>query len=197
MIRSFVAIDLPDTVKDALLELGQQLRQQAPDRSVRWSRVSGIHLTLKFLGDVSEDDLPGIKAVLGQVAQRHTPFTCTVEGVGCFPNAKSPRVVWVGVREDAGRLVALQRDVEKNLVPLGFKAEKRAYHPHLTLGRTGRHVRSADQRRLGEVIAASDVGELAQVGVESFRLMRSDLHPDGAVYTALETFSLSAAQGQD
>jgi 2'-5' RNA ligase len=197
MIRSFAAIDLPDTARDALLELGEQLRHEAPDRSVRWSRVSGIHLTLKFLGDVSEDDLPGIKAVLGQAAQRQAPFTCTLEGVGCFPNTRSPRVVWVGVREDSGRLLALQRDVEKGLAPLGFKPEKRAYHPHLTLGRTARHVRSADQRRLGEVIAASDVGELAQIRVESFRLMRSDLRPDGAVYTALETFSLSAAQRQD
>jgi 2'-5' RNA ligase len=193
MIRSFVAIDLPDTAKDALLELGQQLRHKAPDRSVRWSRVSGIHLTLKFLGDVSEDSLPGIKAVLGRVAQHHAPFRCTIEGVGCFPNTRSPRVVWAGVREESGRLLALQRDVENDLTPLGFKPEKRPYHPHLTLGRTARHVRSADQRTLGDVIAGSDVGELAQLQVESFLLMRSDLRPDGAVYTPLGTFPLSAA----
>jgi 2'-5' RNA ligase len=91
-------------------------------------------------------------------------------------------------------LAALQRDVEQSLVPLGFQAEKRAFHPHLTLGRTRRYVSRQEQRRLGEVIASTEVGELARIQVGSFRLMRSDLRPDGAVYTSLAAFSLGPEQ---
>jgi 2'-5' RNA ligase len=190
MIRSFIAINLPDVTKDALTKVGQRLRRRAPYDSVRWSKVSGIHLTLKFLGDVAPSDLPAIKSVLAEVATRHTRFRFTIGGVGCFPNVRRPRVVWVGVEEETGALAALQRDVEQSLVPLGFEPEKRAFHPHLTLGRTQRNVRSADLRRLGELIATAGVGELGQVHVSAFHLMRSDLRPQGAIYTALASFAL-------
>ena len=190
MIRSFIAINLPEATKDALTKVGQRLRRRAPYDSVRWSKVSGIHLTLKFLGDVAPSDLPEIKSVLAEVGTRHTQFRFTVGGVGCFPNVRRPRVVWVGVEEETGALDALQRDVEQNLVPLGFEPEKRAFHPHLTLGRTRRNVRSADLRRLGELIATAGVGELGQVHVDAFHLMRSDLRPRGAIYTALASFAL-------
>jgi 2'-5' RNA ligase len=156
--------------------------------------VEGIHLTLKFLGNVAESDLPAIKAALAQIGQQHAPFAFTVGGLGCFPNVRRPRVVWVGIQEQTGTLAGLQRDVEKGLVPLGFEAEKRAFHPHLTLGRTKRGLRSADQRRLGEILAGVEVGELDRINVESFHLMRSDLRPSGAVYTALATFDLSRAE---
>jgi 2'-5' RNA ligase len=194
MIRSFIAIELPDPAKDALRGVGERLRHKVPYDSVRWTRVSGIHLTLKFLGDVAEADLPKIKAALTDVGQRHGPFRFTIGGVGCFPDVKRPRVVWVGVEEETGRLAALQRDVERSLAPLGFKPEQRAFHPHLTLGRTKRNVGSRDQGRLGEVIATAGVGELSQVQVTSLVLMRSDLRPDGAVYTPLGYFDLSLKQ---
>ena len=191
MIRSFIAIDLPDSVQEMLTKVGQRLRDQVPHNSVRWIRVAGIHLTLQFLGDVAQADLPQIEAALTLVGQRHAPFTFTVGGVGCFPNAKRPRVVWVGVQEETGVLKALQRDVTESLVPLGFRPEKRAFHPHLTLGRTPRNVRSADRRQLGDIIANAEVGELGCVRVESFRLMRSDLQPSGAIYTPLAVFDLA------
>jgi 2'-5' RNA ligase len=197
MIRSFVAIDVPDQIKDELREVRERLRRDAPERSVRWSRISGIHLTLKFLGDISQADLPNIKTTLDGVAQTQEPFTISVRGVGCFPNANRPRVVWVGVGDDTRHLASLQRAIEQSLVPLGFEAEKRAFHPHLTLGRAHRRARRADQRRLGEIITSADVGELGLVDVEIFRLMRSDLQPDGAVYTALKTFPLNKAQDLD
>jgi 2'-5' RNA ligase len=108
---------------------------------------------------------------------------------------KRPRVVWVGVREETGALQALQRDVVKSMVPLGFEPERRAFHPHLTLGRTRRNVSSASQRELGESLAGVEVGELAQVQVASFRLMRSDLRPGGAIYTPLAVLDLGAGPG--
>jgi 2'-5' RNA ligase len=191
MIRSFIALDLPASAKKALEEISQRLRDQVSHSSVRWSRVSGLHLTLQFLGNVDGTELPPIKAALTEVGQRYAPFTFAVAGLGCFPNPKNPRVVWVGVQEETGVLRALQRDVEKSLIPLGFKPERRAFHPHLTLGRVRRDARPSDQRQLGEIIARTEVGELDQVRVRWFRLMRSDLQPDGAVYTPLAVFNLT------
>jgi 2'-5' RNA ligase len=195
MIRCFVAIDLPDSTKNALRQVGERLRGRAPHHSVRWVRVEGVHLTLKFLGDVAETDLPEIKAALARVARQHGPFAFTVGGVGCFPNVRRPRVVWVGVKEETGSLAAVQRDVEKGLIPLGFEPEKRAFHPHLTLGRTRRGLRSGDQRRLGEIVTAAGVGELDSIQVDSYKLIRSDLRPSGAVYTPLAAFELRPEQG--
>ena len=190
MIRSFVAIDLPGDIKDALEEVAAEQRVLVPDRSVRWSRVAGIHLTLKFLGEVAEADLAAIKGVLARICAEHTPFSFTVSGLGCFPNRRRPRVLWVGVNEDTGKLASLQRDVEGHLEPLGFERERRAFHPHLTLGRTRRGVSSYDQACIGESIASSDVKPLGDVYVERIHLMRSDLRPDGAVYTSLQSFAL-------
>jgi 2'-5' RNA ligase len=194
MVRCFIAIDLSASVKEVLRELGHKLRNQIPRDSVRWGRVSGIHLTLQFLGDVAESDLSQIEAVLVQVSQRHVPFTFTVGDLGCFPNLKKPRVVWVGVQEETGALTALQKDVVQSLVPLGFEPERRAFRPHLTLGRARRDILRADQRRLGEVIAAAGIGELGRVDVGSFLLMRSDLRPDGAVYSRLAKLDLGLEQ---
>jgi RNA 2',3'-cyclic 3'-phosphodiesterase len=190
MIRSFVAIDLPERTQAALQAVIERLQAETPRGSVRWSRVSGIHLTLQFLGDVAEGKLDKIITALTEVAVRHRPFTVSVQGTGCFPNMRGPRVVWAGVAEESGALAALQRDVEQALIPLGFKPEDRAYHPHLTLGRAGRSADASDQRRLGEVVATTDVGELDRVKVAAFKLMRSDLRPDGAVYTPLAEFPL-------
>jgi 2'-5' RNA ligase len=190
MVRSFVAINLPNDVKEALQRVAEEQRAIMPERSIRWSRVSGIHLTLKFLGDVAESDLPAIKAALAGCCVDHVPFFFSVGGMGCFPNVKRPRVLWVGVTEETGRLTALQRDVEQHLEGLGFAREKRAFHPHLTLGRTRQGLRSSELTRIGEAVASSEVGELGKVHVDKIHLMRSDLRPDGAVYTSLQRVSL-------
>jgi 2'-5' RNA ligase len=190
MVRSFVAINLPDDVREALQRVAEEQRASMPERGIRWSRVSGIHLTLKFLGDVAESDLPAIKAALVQCCVDHVPFSFTVGGMGCFPNVKRPRVLWVGVTDETGKLVTLQRDVDRHLEGLGFAREKRAFHPHLTLGRTRRGLRSSELTRIGEAVASSEIGELGVVRVDEIHLMRSDLRPDGAVYTSLQRVNL-------
>jgi 2'-5' RNA ligase len=192
MIRSFVAIDLPDSTKERLQEVCDRLKVDVPEGTVRWSRIAGLHLTLKFLGNVAEADVPKIRAALNEVAHHHQPFNVSVESLGCFPNTKRPRVIWVGVEEHSGALANLQRDAERALVPLGFEPERRGFHPHLTLGRTRRNARFEDQRRLGEVVDATAVGKLDDIWVTSIKLMRSDLKPGGAVYTPLGILNLKS-----
>ena len=184
-IRSFVAIDLPDRVRSALAELQEDLKDQAPPKAVRWTRPTSIHLTLQFLGDVAPGAVEAIADALRGVCADHAPFTFELKNLGVFPNPNRPRVVWVGVDEPSGALVALQKGVTQALVPLGFEPEKRAYTPHLTIGRAARHAGRHELAQVGDLITRSQVGTVGQVHVEHITLMKSDLQPGGAVYTPL------------
>lgn len=182
-VRTFIAIELEDHILRQLGDLQDRLKQDIPPKLVRWVRPEGIHLTLKFLGEVPAPEIEAIAEALQGACAPHPALTCTVGGLGCFPNARRPRVVWVGVEEPDGTLVSLARAVERTMEPLGFPAERRAFHPHLTLGRVkGRDPAALDA--LGGYIsrAAVSVGEMEARAVH---LMRSELLPGGAVYSAL------------
>ncbi len=175
----------------ALGDVQQRLERQVPPRSVRWVRAGGIHLTLKFLGDTPTDKLPEITEALSAVARHAPSCTFTVGGLGCFPNPRRPRVVWVGVQEPTGRLAALQDAIEEAMVPFGYRPEGRGFTPHLTLGRIHRRASRQDAARVGEVITATEIGTLAQVPAIHFDLIKSVLKPTGAEYTTLATFPLT------
>ena len=189
-IRTFIAIELDESIKVSLTKLQERLKGQVPQGSVRWVRSEGIHLTLKFLGDVSADQIGEITRALQRSCQGFAPFSFSCGGLGCFPDLKRPRVVWVGIQEETGTLAQLQKAIEENVSPLGYPPEKRKFSPHLTLGRVQRRVSSGDLRRLGELVGASEIGTLSQMQVKSVNLMRSDLRPSGAVYTRLAEVEL-------
>jgi len=189
-IRTFIAIELDESIKDSLTKLQERLKGEAPRGSVRWVRSEGIHLTLKFLGDVPANQIGEIIRALERSCQGFAPFSLSCGGLGCFPNLKRPRVVWVGIQEETGTLAQLQKAIEENVAPLGYPTEKRKFSPHLTLGRVQRRVSSGDQRRLGELVEVSEIGTLSQMQVKSVNLMRSDLRPSGAVYTRLAEVEL-------
>jgi len=184
-IRTFIAIKLDETINAALADLQRQLKAKAPQGSVRWVRPEGIHLTLKFLGDVPVNRIEEIKQALIQACVGFPAFSFSVGGLGCFPNPRRPRVVWVGVQEESGTLAGLQKAIEDGMEKLGFAPEGRRFHAHLTLGRTQRRASSGDARRLGQLVSETDIGELGQMEVRAVSLMKSDLKPTGAVYTRL------------
>jgi 2'-5' RNA ligase len=189
-IRAFIAVPLPDTLLRELARLQRRLEERVPHRSVRWVRSESIHLTLKFLGDTSTEKLQGIKQALAAVARNVPVATFTVGEIGCFPHTRRPRVVWVGVQEPTGRLAALQDAIEEVMAPFGYEPEGRGFKPHLTLGRVRRKVRRSDVAQVGEVVAGSKVGQLAEVVADRFALIRSMLKPAGAEYTTLQMFVL-------
>jgi 2'-5' RNA ligase len=194
-IRAFIAVPLPSTLLDELGNLQRRLKHRVPDRSVRWVRPEGVHLTLKFLGDTPVDKLPEIKQALAAVA-RHAPgCTFAVGGLGCFPNPRRPRVVWVGVQEPTGRLAAVQDAIEEVMAPLGYEPEGRGFKPHLTLGRIGRRTSRDDAAQVGEIVAGTDVGQLLEVAATRIDLIRSVLKPSGAEYTTLAEFPLQGGLG--
>ena len=185
VLRTFIAIELDKAMREALAAVQDELRKAVPPGSVRWVRPEGIHLTLKFLGDTPVARLEEIKRALAAAAAEVAPFSFTVEGLGCFPNPRRPRVIWVGVEEPTGALEALWRAVEAHVAPLGWPTEERGFHPHLTLGRVQRRVTSADRRAIGELVERSDVGRLGNIAVSAVSFIRSELKPTGAVYTTL------------
>lgn len=192
IIRAFIAIPLPGTLLDELAALQRRLEKQVPPRSVRWVQPAGIHLTLQFLGDTPVEKLPAIQEALAVIARNAPPCTFTVEGLGCFPNPRRPRVVWVGVRESSGRLAALQDAIEEAMEHFGYAPEGRGFTPHLTLGRVQRHSSNREAAQVGKVVTAIPVGQLAEVAADRFALIRSVLKPTGAEYSTLAEFLLTS-----
>ncbi|MFQ5859050.1 MAG: RNA 2',3'-cyclic phosphodiesterase [Anaerolineae bacterium] len=189
-IRSFIAVELTQDLLDSLIEIQDELRANEWADEIRWVRREGIHLTLKFLGDVPAGRIEAIGDGVAQAVAGVQPFTVTVEGLGVFPNWRRPRVIWIGVGGDTDRLHALQEKVEQAMAGLGFEPEGRPFHPHLTLGRVNRRASSGYQRRLGEALQAHDIQKVGQMLVDEVSLMRSQLHPKGAVYTQLGAYPL-------
>ena len=185
-VRSFIAIDLPDSVRRRLEALVQELRKS--NAQVGWVRIEGVHLTLKFLGNVELDLIEEMKPVLAGIASQTPPIHLEPAGCGAFPTIRSPRVVWVGLRGEIDLLAELARRVEAAMEPFGFKREDRPFKPHLTLGRVkGRQRLGALQQILLEhrdfTAEPFDAFEVV--------LYKSDLRPDGARYAPLSKAPLS------
>jgi 2'-5' RNA ligase len=201
MYRLFIAIPLLDPVVKRLGDVQYRLQGNVPHRSVRWVKADGIHLTLKFLGGTPTDKIPTIKEALTVVARNAPPCELTVQGLGCYPSPRRPRVLWVGVEEPTGRLKALWKAVEEVMTAIGYKPERHGFSPHLTLGRVRRNTSRGDLQQISEAITGTRVGRLAALPADRFELIRSVLKPTGAQYTTLAAFALHgdelhAKQGQ-
>ncbi len=185
-IRSFIAIDLPEPVLQAIAKVQEGF--QGSNLNIRYVRKEGIHLTLKFLGDIDRADVEKIHAAMGRATKGFSPFTLRGEGVGVFPDLKRPRVVWAGLSGDIEALRSLQRDLEYQLNGLGFPKEKRSFKGHLTIGRVKGRL---DRTNLSRTIEASGGFQTESFTVRSVVLFQSDLRPHGAVYSRLAEVSLN------
>jgi 2'-5' RNA ligase len=190
VIRSFIAIDLPKHIQDPIDRVIQDLQTQQPKAPVRWVPAHNIHLTLKFLGEVSSNNLEMLTKILQAEVPRHRCFEIRVGTLGAFPSIYRPRVIWIGV-EAPTDLMALQRSIEGETTRLGYMAEERPFSAHLTLGRVSHNATPDEVRQIGESLKAYKVGLLGATSVERVRLFRSDLEPGGAVYTPLYTIPLA------
>jgi 2'-5' RNA ligase len=191
VVRAFIAIDLSPEIHKRLDQVASELKERLAGVPVRWVPVENIHLTLKFLGDVSLTNLEILKKILRSEAGNHLPFEISIGQLGAFPSKRRPRVIWVGV-EAPQELMDLQRAIESETTRLGYSRDRREFSPHLTLGRISRNANSADLRQIGEVLRTYEVGFLGATRVKEVHLFRSDLQPGGAVYTSLLNVPLSA-----
>ncbi len=180
-MRAFIAIDLPEALHEALAREQREFRAAAPQ--ARWTRPEGIHLTLKFLGEISADRVEEVKTSLAALGPIE-PFEVEVRGFGFFPNDRRPRVFWVGVQAPPS-LAALADKVEASMEKLGFAREQRAFSPHLTLARFSEPRPQADL--LARVAGNKDLS-LGRFEVREFYLFESKLSPKGAEYRRVARF---------
>ena len=183
-MRAFVAIELSDAAKRALTALIQSLRGRRID-GLRLVRPEGMHLTLKFMGNIDASRVPRIANALAAASARHTPFHLNLAGPGFFPNADRARVLWIGVDGDLRPLRQLQRDVDETLATLGFAAEKRPFNPHLTIARMRDSAARADRRNTADALAAYPLPHGIVISANAVSLMQSELRLGGAVYTRI------------
>jgi 2'-5' RNA ligase len=188
-IRSFIAIELPDAVKASLSSLKDRLRP-AEHPYVKWVGPEGIHLTLKFLGNIAQDRVPLIIEAIAPGAQGISPFQLQIGGLGAFPNLQRPQVIWVAIKGEVEKLAMLQTGIEQALVPLGFAPESRSFTPHLTLGRLRQRVSPGERRSIGELMMATEFESGPAMEVKEISLMRSKLTPSGAIYSRLASIEL-------
>ena len=166
------------------------LRAVGADAGLRWVRPEGIHLTLKFLGETDEEDLPGIIAALRDVARLHPPIEIEPGGLGSFGGRRGLRVVWVGLGGQIDALITLAAAIDAALAPQGFKREARAFNPHLTLARVRDDVSPDERARIHDVVARVVPPSLPTFPATAFSLMESKLQRGGAVYRQVAVFPL-------
>jgi RNA 2',3'-cyclic 3'-phosphodiesterase len=185
-VRLFVALNVPSQLRQALWQTMARLRDRG--LPVKWVRPEGIHLSLKFLGEVPDERESELAAALGRAAKGTRALSLALGGFGVFPDFERPRVVWAGVAGEPA-LEILQHRVEQEFAPLGFPTEARPFRPHVTLGRAAREARPRDFAGLEAALGGLEFEET--VVVEAVDLMQSTLQPGGAVYHVRHSERLS------
>lgn len=183
-MRVFVALDIPDEVRDAIRSFVGNLEKSC--RGARWAGVEGIHVTLKFIGEVSPEKVRRIQAELATVRSAH-PVEMSFRDVGFFPNERHPRVFWAGITATPN-LAELATEVERRMESLGIPREQRPFRPHLTLAR---FKSEEGLERLREALGDFKSVEFGSTRTREFHLYQSQLKPRGAEYTRLATFSFA------
>lgn len=188
-VRSFIAAELPKNIKSELDGLQGDFLKKGLNY-VKWVNPSGIHLTLKFLGNININDLHNITAALEEGCKGFHKFSIELTGLGVFPNYKKPRVIWVGLEGQLSTLISLQKQIDDRLESLGFPKEKRPFSPHITLGRIRETASPGDLKDCADVIQKMQYTEKHRLTVDCIKLMKSQLLPTGAIYTEMAMVKL-------
>ena len=188
-IRSFIAIELPEEAKKGLARLRKELERDE-HKFVKWVDPKGIHLTLKFLGNIPSKRVTEITEAIKGAAQGISPFHLEISGLGAFPSLRQARVLWVGIGGEVDKLSRLQQNIDSALAALGFAREERSFVPHLTLARIRQGASPLERRSFGELVGSAIFEDKYPVEVGAINLMRSQLTPAGAIYTCLSAVGL-------
>ena len=189
-MRTFIAIEIPAELKKAIIQQSADLRRAA-NRSVRWVTPENIHLTLKFLGEISPANVELLTRALQTEAAQYTPFDISIGTLGAFPNARRPRVIWVGLDAPA-TLSRFQHGIEACTARLGYPPEDKPFSPHLTIGRVRDQVPADEMLALRAALENTPISTLGTFTVGSVQLFKSDLQPGGSIYTRLFSARLGA-----
>ncbi len=187
--RIFAAIELTDDTRHAIAAYIDELRSKFGGVRVGWEKPEKLHITLKFLPKAAEDEMAGLQAAADKVAVTTRPFTAQIVRTGLFPNAKKPRVLWLGIGNDEGRIARIGREIDQECQKLGSPAEKRRFTPHLTIARIREPHKgiglTAFHSQKSFPPVAFDVNELV--------IYESTLSPAGSVYRVLSRHPFGVA----
>ncbi len=187
-IRSFVAIELPSSLRQELGRIQARLRVDRP--RIKWVDPDGIHLTLKFLGNVEAARIDGITQAVAESARRVRPIRLNIQELGAFPSLKRVQVVWVGLGGELDKLSRLSQLLEAGLAGLGFPTEQRPFRPHLTLARLGNEASPEERQLFGQLITDTRLESDYSFEADALSLMRSQLTGSGAIYSRISSAML-------
>jgi len=191
-LRAFIAVELPLEIRQNVQQATSSLRRDTGSL-IRWMALENMHLTLKFLGDIPSSNVKALTQLIHAQADSFNSFDIHLTGIGSFPNPKRPRVIYIGIHPPA-ELEAFQRQMESATRRLGYNQEERAFTPHLTIGRVRQHVSADDQQKIRRALEESTIDSLGKARVNSVHLYKSDLKPNGPIYTKLFSAHLRKTQ---
>ena len=190
-MRAFIAVEISDEIKDLLVRVESHLKYAGAD--IKWVDPKIIHLTLKFLGEITDNKCEAVKSALDAITKCLKPFEMTVKDIGTFPNSVHPRVIWAGLGDGASEAVELAKHIEEAMSKIGFPAESREFSPHLTIGRVRS---SSNMEKLKDKISSASLeirpGGIVSHKVISVILFQSTLTPQGSIYTKLHESRFTA-----
>jgi RNA 2',3'-cyclic 3'-phosphodiesterase len=189
-IRAFIAIEIPSDIKTTLKDLQSRLKRNNPT-SIKWVEPANIHLTLKFLGNISTSQIDPVTSAMQTSVSAFHPFRLQIQALGAFPNFNRPQVLWVGLNGDLKVLLNLQHILDLNLSRLGFAADERPFSAHLTLGRVRDTATLLEKQNIGKTMAADHFESNSGFVVQSLNLMQSQLSSTGPNHTCLNSIRLT------
>ena len=188
--RAFIAIRIGSKALERVHRIQRSLGDRLSSGAVQWAAPGHIHLTLQFLGNVPTDSLGPLELALRDACGKISPFGLGTGGLGCFPNDRAPRILWVGLRGDLEALADLQRSIAEKVVPFIERSESRPFRPHLTIGRIKHPDRKAT-RLLGRLIKEVTLPSVDEWQVQEVELIKSEISSLGAIHTTLHRIGLS------
>ena len=181
LIRTFISVPVPEP----LFNLQKKLKVTISEKigKIRWLHKDQIHLTIKFLGDTTEDSINDVRHVMQKVADEFKPFNISIQKTGCFPKIERPRVMWIGVSGELDKLYQLVEKIQKKLNPLGFPKDEKKYHPHITIARA-----KYPQKKTPDISTFLNTSfDPIPFPIKKVQFISSELFPNGPVYTILST----------
>ncbi len=188
-MRSFIAINLPDQIKNSLTTIQDDLRKSGAD--VSWVARNNIHLTLRFLGDINDTQSKAITQILNEIAAQTRVFTMDLSGIGAFPSVISPRVIWIGIAADNQEIKKIAQLLEPRIQTVGIAAEKKEFNAHITLGRVRSDLNRVHLTNAIKELQACPEAAKQAVAITTITLIQSTLTPRGPIYETLAAASLA------
>ena len=180
-IRVFIALDISEPARSSLSGVMYRLRARIP-RGARWVDPQGIHLTLKFLGNIDSARTDGILEPLCRIGEEYSSFSLNLAGLGVFPNQREPRVLWAGVEGETEPLASLQEKVEEAMADQGFTRERRSFNPHLTIGRVRDRIATSERQKIGATILSHSLDPTEPWTADTMHLFRTTFTPNGSIH---------------